>query len=139
MIRHIKPTHADINAQLALLKPAFDGSPTPKSEFIDMCDKVKNQNASFYQLSHSGGSVRFVGLVTDDDYLIYALSGKNLRNVAPEIIERVKQCGYRAIKFHTYKNGMRRILNMFGFCEVERVQHQGGAVETVHALFLENE
>ncbi|WP_342606958.1 hypothetical protein [Vibrio tritonius] len=136
MIRHIKPTHADIDAQLALLKPAFEGSPTPKSEFLDMCDRVKTQNASFYQLSHSGGSVRFVGLVEGNDYLIYALSGKNLRQAAPAIIERVKQCGYQAIKFHTYKNGMRRILNVFGFHEVERMQCESGAVETVHALTL---
>ncbi|MCG9608664.1 hypothetical protein L1D41_03085 [Vibrio harveyi] len=117
----IRPTRADINAQFALIKPAFNGVHCAKAEYQFCCEVVRNKQASFYHLKGSGVSVRFVGLVTDEnDYLILAMTGKGLANAAPYIIEAVKSQGYRSIKYHTVRRGMERILKSFGFAVIDK-------------------
>lgn len=117
----IRPTRADINAQFALIKPAFNGVHCAKAEYQFCCEVVRNKQASFYHLKGSGVSVRFVGLVTDEnDYLILAMTGKGLASAAPYIIEAVKSQGYRSIKYHTVRRGMERILKSFGFAVIDK-------------------
>ncbi len=117
----IRPTRADINAQFALIKSAFNGVHCAKAEYQFCCEAVRNKQASFYHLKGSGVSVRFVGLVTDEnDYLILAMTGKGLANAAPYIIEAVKSQGYRSIKYHTVRRGMERILKSFGFAVIDK-------------------
>lgn len=129
----IKPTRADMKAQFDLIKPAFNGVHCAKAEF-DFCrDAVTKKQASFYHLKGVGVSVRFIGLVTsDNDYLILAMTGKGLLKAAPCIIEAVKSQGYRSIKYHTVRQGMKRILRPFGFVESDKTEH-----DSVLSLMLE--
>ena len=129
----IRPNRADINAQLSLIKPAFNGVHCAKSEFQFCCEAVSNKQACFYHLKGSGVSVRFVGLVTDDnEYLILAMTGKGLAKAAPYIIDAVKSQGYRSIKYHTVRPGMKRILKTFGFVVSDKTEH-----DSVLSLTLE--
>ncbi|MGF1859890.1 hypothetical protein [Photobacterium profundum] len=129
----LKPTRADIQAQFALIKRAFNGVKNCKAEFDITKELVLSKQASMYQVIGKGVSVRFVGFVTDDnDYLILALTGKGLVNVAPYIIDAVKSQGYRAIKYHTVRTGMTAILQSFGFVQTETTEH-----DTVMSLYLE--
>lgn len=112
----IDPKRADLNAQLNLVKPAFNGVPGAKEEYKFCCDAVKDNRAGLYQVKGRGVNVRFVGIVTDcNEYLILALTGKGLINAAKTIIKVVSNNGYTAIKYHTVKAGMTRILRRFGF------------------------
>ncbi len=135
-IRHIKPEHADFKAHIHLLKTAFDQVPNRKAEFSEMETAVTEHRASFYQMKEGCGSVRLVSQIRGNTFFIWGMSGKGLVNVAPAIIERVKACGYSALEFVTYKNGMRRILRSLGFVEVER-NNQSGGIETRHRLDVE--
>jgi len=129
----IRPTRADINAQLTLIKPAFNGVHCAKAEFQFCSEAVRNKQASFYHLKGDGVSVRFVGLVTDEnDYLILAMTGKGLVKAAPCIIEAVKSQGYRSIKYHTVRRGMERILKSFDFTVIDKTEH-----DSVLSLTLE--
>ncbi|KQB00770.1 hypothetical protein CGT92_12245 [Vibrio metoecus] len=133
--RLIKPNHADFNVHLNTLKPAFEGSPDAKGEFITMSQMIRDRKASFYHAKNcSGGVVRFVGYADDSIYHIYALAGHGLTQIAPSIIQKVKDCRYSGIRFHTYKNGMRRILRRFGFKEVHKEVRTNGTCESVHIL-----
>ena len=115
-ITYINPVRADINAHLTLLKPAFAGLELAKEEYQFCCDAVHNKQAGLYQIKGRGVDARFVGIVTqDNEYLILALAGRGLVAAAQPIIEAVSGQGYRAIKFHTIKSGMTRILRRFGF------------------------
>ena len=115
-IIYIKNTRADINAHLALLKPAFNGVENAKAEYEDCCDLVRDGQAGFYQVSGQGINVRFCGLVTDDNqYWILAMTGRGLVDAAALIIDCVQRQGYAAIKYHTARQGMERILSRFGF------------------------
>lgn len=115
-ITFINPKRADIHAQLALLKPAFNGLELAKQEYQFCCDAVRSKRAGLYQIKGRGVNARFVGIVTDDnDYLILALTGRGLVAAAQPIIDAVSGQGYRAVKFHTVKSGMTRILRGFGF------------------------
>ncbi|CAK1835381.1 Phage protein [Vibrio crassostreae] len=121
----IKPTRADIKAQFALIKSAFNGVHCAKAEYQFCCEAVRNKQASFYHLKGAGVSVRFVGLVTsDNEYLILAMTGKGLVKAAPCIIEAVKSQGYRSIKYHTVRRGMERILKAFGFVVADKTEHE---------------
>lgn len=112
----IRTFRADLAAQFALLRPAFDGVYDAKQEFNFCREAVINKQASFYHLKGKGVSVRFVGIVTrENDYLILAMTGKGLVAAAPYIIEAVKSQGYRSIRYHTVRRGMVRILRGFGF------------------------
>lgn len=129
----IKPNRADIKAQLALVKSAFNGVHCAKAEYEFCCDAVSNKQASFYHLKGAGVSVRFVGLVTNDnEYLILAMTGKGLLKGAPAIIDAVKSQGYRSIKYHTVRRGMERILKSFGFVVSDKTDH-----DSVLSLTLE--
>jgi hypothetical protein len=115
-ITFINPVRADINAHLTLLKPAFSGLELAKDEYKFCCDAVRNKQAGLYQIKGRGVDARFVGMVTqDNEYLILALSGRGLVAAAQPIIDAVSGQRYRAIKFHTIKSGMTRILRRFGF------------------------
>ncbi|MFT7682639.1 MAG: hypothetical protein ACI935_002116 [Moritella dasanensis] len=115
-ITFINPVRADINAHLTLLKPAFAGIELAKEEYQFCCDAVRNKQAGLYQIKGRGVDARFVGIVTqDNEYLILALAGRGLVAAAQPIIEAVSGQRYRAIKFHTIKSGMTRILRRFGF------------------------
>ncbi len=137
-IRHIKPQHADFKAHLELLKAAFEGALNPKAEYLEMKEAVSTRNASFYQCRSNGGMLRFVGQAKGDTYFMWASRGKNLVNVAPAIIERIKASGFKHIEFVAYKPGMRRILRVLGFDEVERNNLSERVLETVHRLDLED-
>ena len=129
----IRPNRADMKAQYTLLRPAFNQVHEAKFEFDFCCDAVTNKRASMYHLKGKGVSVRFVGVVTNDnDYLILAMTGKGLVTAAPIIIDTVKSQGYRAIKYHTVRQGMKRILQRFGFSVLATTDH-----DTVMALNLE--
>ncbi|GAB3531904.1 hypothetical protein [Photobacterium alginatilyticum] len=131
----IRPNRADINAQFALLRPAFNGVNQAKAEFEFCCDAVRRKQASLYHLKGKGVSVRFVGMVTDDNsYLILAMTGRGLVAAAPTIIEAVKSQGYRQIKYHTVRRGMTRILTRFGFSITDKTAH-----DTVLSLLLEGD
>ncbi|WP_157810391.1 hypothetical protein [Vibrio sp. HA2012] len=119
-----------------LLKTAFDRVPSRKAEFLEMKRAVTECDASFYQMSDGGGTVRLVSQIRDNTFFVWGMSGKGLVSVAPAIIERVSACGYSALEFVTYKPGMRRILRGLGFVEVERVNRSGGT-ETRHRLMIE--
>jgi hypothetical protein len=122
----IAPTRADIDAQLELLKPALNRMPNPKNEFLDICDAVKNREASFYQFKvKDKGVLRFVGQARETDYFIWALAGNGLVHVAPEIIKRVRSCGYQSITINTFKVGVVAMLGRIGFIEKERLEHDG--------------
>lgn len=115
-ITFISSDRADINAHLTLLKPAFNGLEFAKEEYQFCCDAVRNKQAGLYQIKERGVNVRFVGIVTDsNEYLILALTGRGLVSAAKSIIKAVSTKGYDAIKFHTIKLGMTRILRRFGF------------------------
>lgn len=115
-ITYINPVRADINAHLALLKPAFAGLELAKEEYQFCCDAVRNKQAGLYQIKGRDVDARFVGIVTqDNEYLILALTGRGLVAAAQSIIDTVSGQRYRAIKFHTIKSGMTRILRRFGF------------------------
>ncbi|WP_337969033.1 hypothetical protein [Vibrio pectenicida] len=114
----IRPNRPDLSAQFKLIKRAFNGVDNAKAEFEFCCDAVIDKRASLYHLvsRKQGVSLRFVGYVTsDNDYLILAMTGKGLQQGAPAIIDAVKSQGYRAIKYHTVRTGMTRILKGFGF------------------------
>ncbi|WP_299695622.1 hypothetical protein [uncultured Vibrio sp.] len=131
----IKPNRSDLSAQFNLIKRAFNGVEHAKVEFDFCCDAVRNKRASMYHLfsREHGVSVRFVGLVTEsNDYLILAMTGKGLVKAAPCIIDAVKSQGYRAIKYHTVRRGMERILKSFGFVVSGKTDH-----ESVLSLTLE--
>jgi len=131
----IRPNRADINAQFALLRPAFDGVHQAKAEFDFCCEAVERKQASLYHLKGKGVSVRFVGIVTDDNgYLILAMTGRGLVTAAPTIIEAVRSQGYRHIKYHTVRQGMTRILKRFGFSITDNTVH-----DTVLSLMLEGD
>ncbi|KUI99925.1 hypothetical protein [Vibrio sp. MEBiC08052] len=116
----IRPNRADIKAQLALLRPAFNRVPDAKYEYMFCCDAVTCKRASFYQLKGKGVAVRFVGYVTEqNEYLILALTGKGLKQAAPVIIDAVRSQGYQCVKYHTVRQGMTRILKRFGFVITE--------------------
>lgn len=120
----MKPTRADIKAQFSLIKPAFNGVHCAKAEYEFCCESVNNKQASFYHLKGNGVSVRFVGLVnSDNEYLILAMTGKGLIKAAPYIIEAVKSQGYKAIKYHTVRAGMARVLKSFGFVVTGKTEH----------------
>ncbi|MGF1723626.1 hypothetical protein [Photobacterium nomapromontoriensis] len=129
----IRPNRPDINAQYRLLRPAFNQVRDAKLEFDFCCDAVAQKQASLYHLKGKGVSVRFVGIVTsDNDYLILAMTGNGLVAAAPIIIDAVKSQGYRAIKYHTVRQGMKRILQRFGFSMTATTEH-----DTVMTLYLE--
>jgi hypothetical protein len=132
----ISPKRDDIDAQLNLLKPALNRMPDPKSEFLDICDAVKHREASFYQFKlKDKGNLRFVGQARETDYFIWALVGNGLFHVAPEIIKRVRACGYQSISINTFKTGIVAMLKRIGFNEKERIEHNG-VCEYVMSLTL---
>lgn len=132
----LAPSRADIDAQLDLLKPALNRMPNPKSEFLDICDAVKNREASFYQFKlKDKGVLRFVGQARETDYFIWALAGNGLFHVAPEIIKRVKTCGYQSITINTFKKGVVSMLKRIGFKVKERIEHKS-ITEYVMSLAL---
>lgn len=108
----------------------------PKAEFLEMCEAVKNQQASFYQIRHGGGVCRFVGVARGDDYLMWALTGRDLHKVAPEMIRKVKAAGFKTIQSHNYKKSIARLLGRIGFEKVESISH-GDTVENIMSLNLE--
>lgn len=134
--RIIRPTAADFMANLNLLKPAFTGSDDPKGEFGYVRSLVKDKQASFYLLTGKGIKLWFVSRVIDGRYHIIAMTGRGLVLAANHIIERVSRCGYQAISYHTYRNGMRRILSRFGFEQTEQIREFDSKAETVHQLEL---
>ncbi len=134
--QYLSPKRVDLSAHLQLLKPAFDGSDSPKLEFEQVSEWVKSGEVGFYQVSMRGVKLRFVGRVTGDAYHIVAMTGQGLTKAANHMIERVIAQGYPAITFHTYRKGMRRISRSVGFEQVERVREFDGTLETVHRLDL---
>lgn len=132
----IRPTSPDFNAHITFLRPAFDGSDNPKTEFDEVVSMVRHRDAALYRLAGKGVKLWFVGRVIDGEYHIVAMTGQGLTDAANFIIERVISQGYTAITYHTYRPGMRRILNRFGFSETERVREFDGKAETVHRLEL---
>ncbi len=135
----LKSERVDIAAQLNLLKPAFDGSDSPKVEFDMVKDGVLDKSASFYLVKGQDTTLRFLGRVIDGQYHIIAMTGRGLGFAANNIIEQVTSAGYTAITFHTYRKGMRRILRSFGFEQIDCVREFGTKKETVHRLDLKGE
>ncbi|MGR5149655.1 hypothetical protein ACQKP8_24295 [Photobacterium alginatilyticum] len=134
--RLIRPTAADFPAHLKLLKPAFEGSDDPKGEFEFVRDLLEDKRGSFYLLTGKGIKLWFVSRRLDGRFHIVAMTGRGLVQAASHIIERATNCGYRAISYHTYRKGMRRILGRFGFEQTEQVREFDGKAETVHQLEL---
>ncbi|RWX54981.1 hypothetical protein [Photobacterium chitinilyticum] len=134
--RLVRPTAADFAAHLNLLKPAFVGSDDPKGEFEFVRTLLEEGRGSFYLLAGKGIKLWFVSRVIDSRYHIIAMTGRGLVQAASHIIERVSQCGYHAISYHTYRKGMRRILSRFGFDQTEQLREFDGKAETVHQLEL---
>ncbi|MEZ9523401.1 hypothetical protein [Enterovibrio norvegicus] len=132
---HLKPSHLTTIRTLQRMKPAFVGSDLPKAEYAEVVEKVRRKEASFYQVKGQGVSLSFVGQVIDGEYHIIAMVGAGLLEGASAIIERVKAAGFGAITFHTYRRGMRRILNRVGFEQVSTVR-DGNVLETRHRLEL---
>ncbi len=134
---NLKPLAKDFRVHLNAMKPAFDGSDSPKVEFDLLREWVTGRHASFYLVTAKNVRLRFVGRVDEDTiYHIVAMTGKGLADAAPSIIERIAACGYREIRYHTYRKGMRRILNRFGFEEVETARSFDGKRESIHRLVL---
>lgn len=117
------------------MRPAFDGSDNPGIEFTETFENVQARETSLYHLTGHGVSLRFVGRAVDGHYHIVCMTGRGLLHGASAIIEKVKAQGFTAITFHTYRPGMRRILNRVGFREVETVR-TGTITETRHILDL---
>ncbi|PSW06266.1 hypothetical protein [Photobacterium lipolyticum] len=134
--RIVRPEAADFAANLNLLRPAFVGSDNPKVEFNQVQEWIQTNKASFYLLSGKGVKLWFVSRVIDNRYHIVAMTGRGLVDAANFIIERVTTCGYASITYHTYRQGMRRILSRFGFEQKEKVRDFDGITETVHQLEL---
>ncbi|MGR5142055.1 hypothetical protein ACQKPX_10300 [Photobacterium sp. DNB23_23_1] len=135
--RLIRPSAPDFHAHLEKIKPAFAGSDTPKAEFDDVKSMVCAKEASFYLLTGKGIKLWFISRIQDNRYHIIAMTGKGLVDAASHIIERVAECGYSAISYHTYRKGMRRILSTFGFKQVEQLREFNDTKETVHQLDIE--
>ncbi|WP_087019057.1 hypothetical protein [Thaumasiovibrio subtropicus] len=133
---HIRASAKDLNVHLNAMRPAYDGSDSPKLEFDLLREWVEGQHASFYKVTGKGVSLRFVGRFEESTYHIIAMTGKGLGIAAPFIIDRIRECGYDAIQYHTYRKGMRRILNRFGFAEAQTLRKFDGKRETVHRLVL---
>lgn len=134
--QYLSPKRVDLLAHLNFLKPAFDGSDSPKQEFEQVRDWVLSGEVGFYMVSMKGVALRFVGRVIGDAYHIVAMTGRGVVEASTHIIERVKRQGYQTITFHTYRKGMRRILRSTGFEQVKQVREFDGACETVHQLTL---
>lgn len=135
--RLIRPSAPDFLAHLDQIKPAFAGSDTPKAEFDEVKSMVRAKEASFYLLTGKGIKLWFISRVQDGRYHIIAMTGRGLGEAASHIIDRVAACGYGAITYHTYRKGMRRILDKFGFKQVEQVREFNGTQETIHQLDIE--
>ncbi|MDB1122837.1 hypothetical protein [Vibrio algarum] len=133
-IRLIRPEMPDFPAHCEIIKPAFDGAPYPKLEHSDIVERVQGHHASFYHFKGDGFSVRIIGQVTNDGYLLIISVGHGLAKCMPTLIDVVKKAGHKRLICHTYKKGMRRIYRMIGASEIERIEHKGGIVETIHAL-----
>lgn len=112
----ISPARADINAHFTMLKPAFNGVSHAKAEYEHCCELVASKQASLYRIKGHSVDVRFVGVeVADNEYLVLALAGKGIVDAAAMIIDLVSKQGYRALKYHTARRGMTRILSRYGF------------------------
>ncbi|MGF1702523.1 hypothetical protein L4D09_19700 [Photobacterium makurazakiensis] len=134
--RLIRPNAPDFHAHLSLIKPAFSGSDMPKAELEEVKTLVCEGQASFYLLTGKGIKLWFISRVDGDRYHIIAMTGRGLVEAANHIIERVIDCGYQSISYHTYRKGMRRILDQFGFKQVEQIREFDSKQETVHQLAL---
>lgn len=132
-ITFIGSNRADINVQLALLKPAFNGVKNVKEEFELCCNAVKNKEAGLYHLKGDGMNVRFVGRVVDDGYQLWALVGVGYIRAVEQILKIVKKQGYRYIRCHSVRPGITRMLRRFG---VSVLQQQD---ETIHTLYFNKE
>ncbi|OLQ70316.1 hypothetical protein BIT28_16455 [Photobacterium proteolyticum] len=114
-IIYLTAARADWGYHLNQLKPAFNGSDSARAEFEEMAERLNSGAAALYLVKAKGVLIRFVGHVTDGVYHINAMTGRGLKHAAPLIIERCQAMGYQAISYHTYRNGMGRILRGFGF------------------------
>ncbi|WP_157721478.1 hypothetical protein [Vibrio gazogenes] len=132
-ISYLAPSRRDINAHFELLKPAFNGSHDPKSEWLDVVEKVQTGQASLYLIKAKDVQIRFVGRVIDGIYHVICSQGRGLAHAAPVIIERCLSMGYPAISYHAYRPGMGRLLRGFGF-ELDSVPAPG---ESRYVLNLE--
>ncbi|MBV1843622.1 MULTISPECIES: hypothetical protein [Photobacterium] len=132
----IRPTAPNFKPQMQALRPAFDGSDMPRAELEDVTGMVRRREADLYRLTGEGIQLWLVGRVMDETYHIVAVTGRGLSKATEHIIQRVKACGYCAITYHTYRPGMRRILNRFGFEQVELVREFDGKQETIHRLTI---
>lgn len=67
------------------------------------------------------GQIYMVTRGEDDQCVIVALAGCELHEVAPAIIDAVSASGFESLRFHTKRPGLGRMLERYGFSELERV------------------
>jgi len=60
-----------------------------------------------------------------EELVIVAMQGQGMSQVAPDIIKRAKQCGFKSIRFHTKHLWLAEKLAKFGFNEQERIYSLG--------------
>ncbi|NAW66141.1 hypothetical protein [Photobacterium halotolerans] len=132
----LRPSRADFSYHLKQLKAAFEGSDNPKAEYQDMLANLQRGEASCYMVTGQGVRLRFVGRVIDGNYHIIAMAGHGLRQAASLIIDQCCKRRFQAITYHAYRDGMRRILNRFGFEQVDTVRQFADKAETLHQLAL---
>lgn len=120
-IYFIRPDRTDIQTQLDMMKPSFDGLGNPKAEFQSMVDNVKSNQAGLYHIKGKGVNLRFVGMdLGEGVYFVSALAGKGLAHGLPYFIDLVSARGFHTLKGQAVRRGMVRNYERAGFTALER-------------------
>lgn len=81
--------------------------------------EIKTGVCALWELNH--GQVYMVTRGEDAQCVIVALAGCELHEVAQNIIDAVTASGFESLRFHTKRPGLGRMLERYGFSELERV------------------
>lgn len=89
----------------------------------DIAAEVQSGRAEAWRLNSGMAYMvtRIEGTAKGLELVVIALEGRNIRQLAPEIISQARAVGCRSIRFHTQRPGMAKIMKAFGFNEAERV------------------
>jgi|GEM_PF-3429269 len=118
----IFPNSEEFQPALERLRAAFS-SMNDTDDYQQMVDALTRGQMTLYHLTDHDIDILTVIKTDKDTCFVYAAQGVGLRQVTPIFIERVKSLGFSSIEYQTYKKGMTRIIERFGFKRLYRVGH----------------
>ncbi len=84
---------------------------------------IETGECKAWRLNH--GKAYMITREEGAELVVCCLEGSGIHQVAPLIINIAKNAGFKGIRYHSKRAGMGRILQRYGFEEVERVYKVG--------------